>query len=276
MRTLLIPVAISLVALLGCGDGHGDRTSRPTPTVTPAIVAGIYDATITRASGSPTHTSSTGSVNVLSDGEVGVFVRLGVDRSLDFGGHVGADGTMSGDGGLLVTDIGAAGHGDAVFSDKDGVHTVTGSFRTEGQDGPESEDAAFVLLRPVSADATEFNGSYRFTFANSPSFCGCPSTIDVDLTFDASGSGTATASVERDERGASLASLGDGGATISPNAQLEAFFGYNPVTNLGLSRLLLIGEIRLSDTGVSGEGEAFVGGITADLGVGPWSVSRLP
>jgi hypothetical protein len=278
-RTILTAVLLC-AAWCGCGDGDNreprpSQSPTPSPSPTVSVLTGIYDATVVAVGNTSAPLTTMGVVDTFGN-EVDVSVQLGSDRSFEFGGPITADGMVTGDGDLLVTDFGVSGAGTAMFAERDGVAVVTGTFTTE-PGTIEFENDTFELTRPLGTDAAVFDGTYRFAFAQSPSPCGCPSTIDVNLAFEASGMGTATASVERGQDGRALVSVTDGSAEISPNGRLRVALGYRTtMASLPIFGLLLVGEVHPAGAGTTGKGDAFYGGFSFDLRAGSWTVEQLP
>jgi hypothetical protein len=237
------------------------------------VLNGVYDATVIHNGGS---SDTIGNVATETDGTAFVSVALGNDASASFGGPVAADGTMRGEGTLLVTDIVFQDSGEAVFSDDAGVRTIAGSIVAPEASGF-GGTITFTMRRPADADASAFSGTYRFQFAPSPSGCGCASTLDLTLTVGRSGEGMAGGGIERDHDGASLASVSEAFLSLSPQGRARINVGYAPVMIAPpfCCTVELIGTVDASGAIVTASGATFVG-FTPATDVGGWTAERLP
>jgi hypothetical protein len=269
MRTYSSIIALTTVVSCVAACGNGNDNDNDTTEV--RVVAGVYDATVDLGAGA---FASTG---VVDSGPEGASIRLelGNDASVTFGGPVASEGSMTGPGTFLVTDILFQGTGEATFGARAGIDIVTGSVTAPDASIRGFDHVAFSMRRPADANASGFSGTYRFTLAPSPSVCSCTSTLDLALTFDASGISTIGAATERAEDGTSVASLMGVSSSLSPEGRLRVTASYEPADDPQRSGVVaLIGVLDASGAVTTASGDTFAG-FTPASRIGTWTADRI-
>ena len=152
---------------------------------------GSYDALVNEGE------QAAARVELMDSGEISILIRIGVVSTLGAKGVQDSDGTW-----ILETTMWPVlnfplfGTGLATIKSDDQHWIITGHMQESGG----GTYYYFSMTRPFSGTWTSFSGEYRISFPQSPTGCGCTSSIYTTFEVDSFGNGKIVGVVRKSTR----------------------------------------------------------------------------
>lgn len=258
-------VAATLAACGGGGGGGHDGDAERGPSA--AALVGSYDVRVTGDSGGP----SFGIGTIRGDAPLSLGLT---EPPAELTGSLRDDGTALFTGHSTQTDAISTVELAGKFEVRDGTIHFVGVLGTEV---PSPLD--LVMERPQDADLRRFGGSRRLRFERGPSYCDCSSSMGLDVSVDAAGLATVTATSETRDDGSELGRLSFLGISVAPSGrfQLEATYarldGKCPLDMIAPC-LLVVDGMLAADDAVSAVSATLLSGVRMPIWRGTATIAR--